>query len=359
MELNEDLLKPQIVAAFDREFFEREGYWVWEGVLTEEGRARWTTSLQNLQRMNDEIIVDTDWAAIDFKHRGLPSPDPDRVTPEFLAACCGGSEQMKFLQPGWRDYMHDHGLFGPGPELVTRGYSSQGLMPEYFPGAYDEFILDVTTEHPQMMELFQKVLGERFVIDHCLMLNRAPDSGGRKWHGHPYRDGSSEVEDPIGTEASLTREFLQEQCVRTLCYPEGADDTDGGDFAVIPGAHLYRIPFKWSTKRPDHDEDMRAGWLRGKIHAFTGKPLEIVRLSIPPGSMVSFVHHMPHHVGRRMPEAPVRWGLLMANRTPDCGAAPAQWSNGVPAHWAKRNAGRISEDARRVLAGDNPIDPLQ
>ena len=47
MELNEDLLKPQIVAAFDREFFEREGYWVWEGVLTEEGRARWTTSLQS------------------------------------------------------------------------------------------------------------------------------------------------------------------------------------------------------------------------------------------------------------------------------------------------------------------------
>jgi hypothetical protein len=132
-----------------------------------------------------------------------------------------------------------------------------------------------------------------------------------------------------------------------LCYPEGADDTDGGDFAVIPGAHLYRIPFKWSTERPDDDDDMRTGWLQGKIHAFTGKPLEIVRLSIPPGSMVSFVHHLPHHVGFRKLEAP------------DRGAAPTRWSSGVPAHWAERNAAQISEEARRVLAGDNPIDPLQ
>ena len=40
---------------------------------------------------------------------------------------------------------------------------------------------------------------------------------------------------------------------------------------------------------------MKAGWLKGKIHAFTRKPLEIVHLSLPPGSMVAFVHHMPHY----------------------------------------------------------------
>ena len=48
MERLENLLKPEVIAAFDREFFEREGYWIWEGVLTEEGRARWTTSLRKL-----------------------------------------------------------------------------------------------------------------------------------------------------------------------------------------------------------------------------------------------------------------------------------------------------------------------
>jgi hypothetical protein len=40
MERLGNLLRPQVVAAFDREFFEREGYWVWAGVLTEEARAR-------------------------------------------------------------------------------------------------------------------------------------------------------------------------------------------------------------------------------------------------------------------------------------------------------------------------------
>ena len=59
-----DLLRPEVLAAFDRAFFEREGYWVWEGILTDAGQQRWTASLQKLQRMNDAIVVGTDWAAI-------------------------------------------------------------------------------------------------------------------------------------------------------------------------------------------------------------------------------------------------------------------------------------------------------
>ena len=76
---------------------------------------------------------------------------------------------------------------------------------------------------------------------------------------------------------------------------------------------------------------MRSGWLKGKTHPITGEPLEIVHLSLPPGSMVSFVHHMPHYVGRRKPGSKMRWGLLMAFRTPDPEATPAKWSNGVSA----------------------------
>ncbi len=67
-----DLLRPEVLAAFDRTAFERDGYWVWEGVLSDAGRKRWTASLQKLQRMNDSIITDTDWAAIDFAGRGSP-----------------------------------------------------------------------------------------------------------------------------------------------------------------------------------------------------------------------------------------------------------------------------------------------
>ena len=353
-----DLLRPEVLAAFDRTSFEHDGYWVWEGILTDVGRKQWTASLQKLQHMNDCIIMDTDWAAIDFAGRGLQPPLPETITPEFKDTCCGGSEQMCFMPPGLRQYMHDHGLFGPGSALVTHGCESLGVMPEYFPAGYDGFIMDVTTAHPQMMALFRKVLGDRFVLDHCIMLNRRSGSRGRRWHAHQYRDGQYEVEDPIGTGSAVTTEFLQQQCVRTLCYTEGANIADGGELAIIPGAHLYRIPYKWSTERTDDDAAMQAGWLKGKTHPITGKPLEVVHLSLPPGSMVSFVHHMPHYVGPRRPGKPTRWGLLMAYRTPDPKASPAKWTGGVPAHWAERTAAalKLSAATRRVFEADNPLD---
>ena len=353
-----DLLRPEVLAAFDRTFFEREGYWVWEGVLTDAGQQRWTASLQKLQRMNDAVVVDTDWAAMDYASRRLPEPAPEQTTPEFLAACCGGSEQMRFMSPELRAYMYEHGLFGPGPAPVAADFEWQGMMPEYFPLAYDDFILDVTTSHPHMMELFGQLLGERFLIDHCLMLNRPPGSRGRRWHAHPYRQGQYESESEIGDGQALTTQFLQQQCVRTLCYPEGMGIGDGGgELALIPGAHLYRIPYRWNSARPEYDDEMQTGWMTGKIHAFTGEPLRIERLSLPPGSMVSFVHHMPHHVGHRDPDAPTRWGLLMAYRTPDSKASPAKWNEGTPTHWAERMeaASRLTPAMRRIFEGDHSL----
>ena len=191
------LLRPEVLAAFDRETFEREGYWVWEGILTDAGRAQWTAALQSLQAMNDTVVSGSDWGAIDYRSRKIANPDPEKISAESLATCCGGSEQMKFMPPELRDYMYQQGLFDQA--LATDGFEWQGIFPEYFPLAYDEFILDIATSHPQMMELFQKVLGERFVIDHCLMLNRAPESTGRTWHAHAYCAGIDEVEDDIGT----------------------------------------------------------------------------------------------------------------------------------------------------------------
>ena len=104
----------------------------------------------------------------------------------------------------------------------------------------------------------------------------------------------------------------------------------GGELAVIPGSHLYRIPYRWNSTRTEYDDEMQTNWIAGKIHAFTGEPLRIERLALPPGSMVSFVHHMPHHVGHRDLDAPTRWGLLMAYRTPDPKASPTKWNEGTP-----------------------------
>jgi hypothetical protein len=371
-----DLLRPEVISAFDREAFEREGYWVWENVLTDEGRTQWAASLQKIQEINDGIVMDTDWGAIDWSARGLEPPDPEKITSAFLESCCGGSEQIKFMPPRLRDYMKIHGLLGPEPTLVTNGFANLGIFPEYWPGAYDDFLLDVTTSHPQMMDLFEKVVGPGFLADHIITLNRPPGSEGRRWHAHQYRQGQHEVEDILGTGQHLTKEFLPQQCVRTLCYPEGATTEDGGEFAVIPGAHLYRIPFKWSVARKDYDREMEETWITGKVHAYTGEPLRIKRLDIPPGSMVSFVHHMPHHVGHRKEGTGLRLGLLMAFRSPDPTADPAAviadwllhenrlselgptsstWNEAAPIHWAERMGadGKLSDSARRLLSFDS------
>ena len=42
----DNLLKLEVLEAFDRTAFEHDGYWVWEGILTDAARQQWTASLQ-------------------------------------------------------------------------------------------------------------------------------------------------------------------------------------------------------------------------------------------------------------------------------------------------------------------------
>ena len=79
----DNLLKLEVLQAFDRTTFERDGYWVWEGILTDAARKQWTASLQKLQQMNDAILTDTGWSAIDFEARGFPQPLPEQIAPAF------------------------------------------------------------------------------------------------------------------------------------------------------------------------------------------------------------------------------------------------------------------------------------
>lgn len=73
--------------------------------------------------------------------------------------------------------------------------------------------------------------------------------------------------------------------------------------------------------------------------------------------MVSFVHHLPHHVGHRKANTDTRWGLLMAFRTPDSTAEPAKWNESAPIHWVEKTeaTGKLAPTARSVFEGDNPI----
>ena len=351
----DDLLRPDVLDAFDREQYERDGFWVWDGILTDAGRQRWSASLKRLQAMNDEILMQTDWQTIDFEGCGLKRPPAENFTPEALAGFCGGSEQMPVMDGLLRQYMHGPGFVPPRPTLSAASFEPLGFMPEFFPQAYDDFMMDVTTTHPQMKRLFRNVLGEHFVLDHCVMLNRTAESEGRRWHAHRYRDGSREEEDQVGDGRLKTTGFLSHQCVRTLIYPEGATIEDGGELSLIRGAHLYRVPYMDKGPRTDYDADIESRWLKGKIHGFTRESLKVEKLSLRPGSIVSLVHHMPHGVGHRAPNAPTRWGVLIAFRTPD-ETAPAdeRWTKGVPAHWADRMVaeGRLSSEAHRLFESD-------
>ena len=56
--------------------------------------------------------------------------------------------------------------------------------------------------------------------------------------------------------------------------------------------------------------------MRGKCHPVTGAPLEILALSLPPGSLVSAVAHLAHGVSPRAERsgATTRYGSLWSYR---------------------------------------------
>jgi hypothetical protein len=209
-----------------------------------------------------------------------------------------------FLNMPTRAFMAEVGLFGNGADsLATDGtWMSQGHVPEFAPLCHSPFLLDVATDHPQTMEMFTKLFnGQRFCLDHAALLNRKQGGGpGRHWHAHRYGDGRYEehAEDAPG---EPNPEYLDRQCIRTLCYPEGAASIEsggyGGELGLIPGAHLFRCPYEASFSHSD--DAMMQQWLEGKRHPQTGEPLSIVKLVVPAGSLISFHHHMPHWVGPR------------------------------------------------------------
>ena len=316
------LLRPEVLAQFDREKFESDGYWAWRGVLTEDGTRRWTAALQGVQSAQDSIIRDSSWRDV-HERGGHPLPPPGRLATSFREGICGGSELLSyypesvdaqgvnqsrgFLGIGIRQQMHSCGVEGlAGAQYSAHhGGGQASMMPEYFPCAFSNFLTQVVTDHPQMAELRDKLFdGARHVLDHTLLLNRKGEEGGgggRGWHAHKYGDGSYEEDGleaeegldefgrplAMGTGKARSKDFLQRQCIRCLCYPQGARAAEGGHLGMVPGAHLWRIPVGWASNIP-HDAFAGAGgWLDGKTHPRTGVPLACEMLELPPGSILS------------------------------------------------------------------------
>ena len=179
--------------------------------------------------------------------------------------------------------------------------STQGYEPNLFSAEYDSYLENLIA-HPQMLELTRKVLGDNIRYDHCVSLNRPGGNGGIGWHSHGYAD-----DDPsLGF-------------IRIFFYVNGFEPDDGG-LKVVPGSHLYRD----ARIHAPTDDALRKGWLTGRKHPETGKPLEIEALSALPGTVALMWTHAAHAVSARKQDSDTRWTVVYAYRNPGRPAG-ARW----------------------------------
>lgn len=169
----------------------------------------------------------------------------------------------------------------------------EGHEPNRFSAEYDSY-LESLIAHPQMLKLAREALGEDIRYDHCVSLNRQGGNGGIGWHSHGYSD-----DDP-------RYGFL-----RIFFYVNGFEENDGG-LKAVPGSHLYRD----GRIHGGTDDVLREGWLKGKTHPETGKPLQIQTLSVPAGTVVLMWTHAAHAVTPRKPDSDTRWTVVYAYRNP-------------------------------------------
>lgn len=178
----------------------------------------------------------------------------------------------------------------------------RGNAPQRYSAEHNAFLASLIA-HPEMLALARAALGPEIRFDHCVALNRAGGDRGISWHSHDYAEDQHEL-----------------GFVRIFFYVNGFAPDDGG-LKAVPGSHLYRDP-KIHAK---DDEELRLGWLLGKVNPSTGQPLEIAYLSAPEGSVVLMHTHAAHAVTPRQPESPMRWCVVYAYRNPGAPPSRARW----------------------------------
>ena len=165
--------------------------------------------------------------------------------------------------------------------------------PNRYAAEYDSHLASLIG-HPHLLDLAAWVLGTPIRFDHCVTLNRSGGNPGQGWHSHGYGEANHQL-----------------GFVRIFFYVNGFTANDGG-LKVVPGSHLFRDPAIGAAS----DEDLRSGWLAGKTHPVTGKPLSIHALSAPPGSVILMWTHAAHGVTPRLPDSDTRWTVVYAYRNP-------------------------------------------
>ena len=351
---------------FDHEKFQRDGYWVWDGIWLPEAQKKLIAAIHNASRLNDmwtegyrELGDDVlsgvpnpdaehdylGWENVDWEGLGYDQP-PAYRTPEEIERIKGGGQLGAGPPPGTGYRGHQNKNRVP----IMKGYG-----PEGFVAGYEPYIMFCLT-HPQMMAVHKLMLGPEIRHDHNTLLLRKEGFPGQNWHSHAHHEGATPAKGKDfaafeGTLPEAGKDVISIPpkqndlgLVRTLIYPEGYTARGDGGVKIVPGGvrpqaildwtgtsltdclwfqHLERCvnlndPVSWVTEDSlGGDEAFREGWLQGKKHRITGEPLDILCVDLPPGSMVSAAAHMPHGVEHRAMGRGTRLCTLFAYAKPD------------------------------------------
>jgi hypothetical protein len=196
--VRQPLFRPGKLEEFDREKYDRDGYYVFPDILTEWATQNFAASLRRLQGINDFLVMNTPWADVDWEKYNVPTP-PGPFDAQHLRSICGGQERGMNLLPGNR---RDTGDWSTAPIRFPDGVPNEGVAPHAWPQAYDEFLWDTTTlAHPDARALQLKLLGcdsvDSVRCDHIHMLNRRGPDQGRTWHAHPYDEDGFGVTEKV------------------------------------------------------------------------------------------------------------------------------------------------------------------
>ncbi len=181
--------------------------------------------------------------------------------------------------------------------------TEQENTPHRFAAEWDGYLASLIG-HPQMVTLARDILGDEIRFDHCVSLSRKRGNQGSHWHSHSY----GETQPNLGF-------------VRVFFYVNGFE-IDDANLKVVPGSHLFRDP----AIKADSDDELRAGWMSGKVHPQSGEPLEIVPLAVPVGTVILMWTHAAHGVTPRKSGSDTRWCVVYAYRNPGETSA-ARWIN--------------------------------
>jgi hypothetical protein len=262
-----------------RSSMDLDGHVVLPGILTDETQARLIESLGRIV----ELDATHQLARASRKLALERARDSPGATPEAKAAA-------KRALNSWGE---DGGL---GMRLSVGACVAE----------HDEY-LESVVGHPQMLALAKGILGENIRFDHCCSSSgRVGGDQGMGYHSHSYAD-----ERKTWAEAEVLPDDPGCGFIRIFFYINGFE-LNNGNLKTVPGSHLFRRDLAHGRD----DESLEKEWIKDKTHPVTGEPLQIRRLSCPPGSVVAMWTHAAHGVDPKPAGSPRRWALITAYRNP-------------------------------------------